>query len=52
MAYAMQFCFCTAKKSQALIDELGRGAQLGVMQGVPARVMSVARNTPPVWAWS
>jgi ferredoxin len=29
-------------KGQALIDELGRGAQLGVMQGVPARVMPVA----------
>jgi ferredoxin len=30
------------EKGQALIDELGRGAQLGVMQGVPARVMPVA----------
>jgi ferredoxin len=29
-------------KGQALIDELGRGAQLKVMQGVPARVMPVA----------
>jgi ferredoxin len=27
---------------QALVDELGRGAQLKVMQGVPARVMPVA----------
>jgi ferredoxin len=29
-------------KGQALVDELGRGAQLKVMQGVPARVMPVA----------
>ncbi|PUE11482.1 4Fe-4S ferredoxin [Limnohabitans sp. T6-5] len=29
-------------KGQALIDELGRGAQLQVMQGVPARVLPVA----------
>ncbi|MGV0959860.1 MAG: 4Fe-4S binding protein [Limnohabitans sp.] len=29
-------------KGQALIDELGRGAQLKVMQGVPARVMPLA----------
>jgi ferredoxin len=29
-------------QGQALIDELGRGAQLKVMQGVPARVMPVA----------
>ena len=28
-------------QGQALIDELGRGAQLKVMQGVPARVMPV-----------
>ena len=30
------------EKGQALVDELGRGAQLKVMQGVPARVMPVA----------
>jgi ferredoxin len=30
------------EKGQSLIDELGRGAQLGVMQGVPARMMPVA----------
>jgi ferredoxin len=30
------------EKGLALIEELGRGAQLGVMQGVPARVMPVA----------
>lgn len=30
------------EKGQVLIDELGRGAQLKVMQGVPARVMPVA----------
>ena len=29
-------------KGQNLVDELGRGAQLKVMQGVPARVMPVA----------
>jgi ferredoxin len=29
-------------KGQTLIDELGRGAQLKVMQGVPARVIPVA----------
>ena len=29
-------------KGQAMLDELGRGAQLKVMQGVPARVMPVA----------
>lgn len=29
-------------QGQALIDELGRGAQLKVMQGVPARVMPLA----------
>ncbi len=29
-------------KGQALIDELGRGAQLKVMQGVPARVIPLA----------
>lgn len=30
------------EKGQKLIDELGRGAQLKVMQGVPARVIPVA----------
>jgi ferredoxin len=29
-------------QGQTLIDELGRGAQLGVIQGVPARVIPVA----------
>jgi len=29
-------------KGQALMEELGRGAQLGVMQGVPARVIPLA----------